>query len=120
MTRAKKIFFLFFFSTLISVKIFAWEKVPVTIEFKTGGELHTFFYCFNNLSEGKEIAETVFNVQKFDELLLGKREKIIPVPLGTKVGLYDWSIFCYGAEFWFFEVKNGYLYGRGMLLSSPR
>ena len=100
--------------------IFAYEQVPVTIEFKTGGELHTSFYCFNEISEGKQIAEEIFHVKKYEELAKGEREKVMPVPLGTNVGYYDWAIFCYGAEFWLFENKNGFLWGRGMLLDMPR
>ncbi|MBQ4378388.1 MAG: hypothetical protein II821_04245 [Treponema sp.] len=116
MSFFKKIFFAFlaFFSFQFSV--YAWEKVPVVIEFKAGGELHTFFYCFDSLEEGKKLAEENFGVKNFDRLANGSREKIMPVPLGTNVGLYDWAIFCYGDEFWLFEVRNGYLYGRGRLL----
>ena len=99
---------------------FPYERVAVTIPFKGGGELHTFFYCFNDVSEGKKIATELFNVRKYDELARGEREKIIPVPLGTRVGYYDWAIFCYGAEFWLFENRNGFLWGRGTLLGKPR
>lgn len=115
----KKFAFLTVFS-LISLAAFAWERVPVVIPFKSGGELHTSFYCFNELSEGKKIAEEFFNIRQFEELARGEREKVLPVPLGTNVGYYDWAIFCYGEEFWLFENKNGFLWGRGMLLSSPR
>lgn len=103
-----------------STLLFAYEQVKVTIPFKTGGELHTFFYCFNDPKEGKIIAEEIFNVKRYDELAAGKRDKIIPLPLGSRVGYYDWAIFCYGEEFWLFENKNGYLWGRGNLLSQPR
>lgn len=99
---------------------FAWERVPVTLEFKGGGELYTSFYCFNELSEGKQIAEEIFHIEKYEELAKGAREKMFPVPLGTRVNLYDWAIFCYDAEFWLFEVKTGWLWGRGMLLTFPR
>ncbi len=99
---------------------FAYEKVQVVLPFKSGGELYTTFYCFNDLSEGKKIAEEIFHVKKFDELAKGEREKMIPVPLGTNVGYYDMAIFCYGAEFWLFENKNGFLWGRGLLLAEPR
>ena len=111
----KKIFFLVLF--LIPVSIFAYEEVPVILPFSDGGELHTTFYCFNELSEGKKIAEEIFHLKKFDELAQGKREKMIPVPLGTRVGYYDYAIFCYGYEFWLFENKNGFLWGRGSLLA---
>lgn len=100
--------------------LFSYERVPVTIEFKGGGSLYTSFYCFNDLSEGKEIAEEIFSVKSFEKLSKGSREKVLPVPLGTNVGLYDWAIFCYGAEFWLFENKNGWLWGRGLLLDMPR
>ncbi len=97
----------------------AYERVPVTLNFKSGGELHTSFYCFNDFSEGKKIAEEIFNVQRYDELARGKREKMIPVPLGTNVGYYDYAIFCYGYELWLFEIKNGFLWGRGTMLQNP-
>lgn len=114
----KSLFFLFL--AFFSVSAFSYERVPVTIPFPEGGELYTFFYCFNDVSEGKQIAQDIFHVKKYDELAKGKREKIMPVPLGTRVGYYDWAIFCYGAEFWLFENKNGFLWGRGLLLSKPR
>jgi len=100
--------------------IFSYERVPVIIPFKEGGELHTFFYCFNELAEGKKIADEIFHVKNFDDLTKGKRERMIPVPLGTNVGYYDWAIFCYGYELWLFEIKNGFLWGSGMMLSKPR
>ncbi len=106
--------------SLFSLPAFAWEKVPVILNFKSGGELHTYFYCFNDISEGKKIARDIFKIKSFDSLAAGKREKVLPVPLGTNVGYYDWAIFCYGDEFWFFENRYGFLYGRGMLMSSPR
>lgn len=115
----KKCFFLTIF-LFLSLGAFGYERVSVVLPFNGGGELHTFFYCFNDVSEGKQIAEEIFHVKKYDELAKGAREKMIPVPLGTRVGLYDWAIFCYGAEFWFFEVRNGFLWGRGMLLEEPR
>ena len=99
-----------------SASLSAYELVPVVIEFKGGGELHTAFYCFDELSEGKSIAEERFSVKNFEELSKSAREKIMPVPLGTNVSLYKWAIFSYGEEFWLFEIKNGYLYGRGRLL----
>ena len=111
---------LFFFFFSMAVFAFSYEKVPVVLNFKDGGELHTFFYCFNDFSEGKKIAEEIFHVQKYDEFSRGAREKMIPVPLGTRVGLYDWAIFCRCEELWLFEVKNGWLWGRGILLSYPR
>ena len=111
-----------FFSMLFIFRalLFAYEKVPVTLTFKNGGELYTSFYCFNDLSEGKKIAEEIFHVRKFDELAKGQREKVIPVPLGSNVGYYDWAVFGYKDEFWIFENKNGFLWGRGTLLSAPR
>ena len=99
--------------------ISAYEKVPVTISFKKGGELYTSFYCFNDLEEGKKIAEEIFHIKKFDELSRGKREKVMPVPLGTNVGYYDWAVFGYKDEFWLFENRNGFLWGRGTLLAAP-
>ncbi|MBR1722570.1 MAG: hypothetical protein IJ727_08860 [Treponema sp.] len=117
MTPAKKIIFILFLISAFSA--FAYEKVPVTLPFKSGGELHTAFYCFNDFAEGEKIASEVFHVKKYKELARGKREKIIPVPLGSRVGYYDWAVFCYGAEFWLFENKNGFLWGRGTLLESP-
>ncbi len=115
----KKFSFIAIFS-LLSLFSFAYEKVPVVLPFKSGGELYTHFYCFNDFSEGKKIAEELFHVKKYDELAKGQREKMIPVPLGTNVGYYDWAVFCYGDEFWLFENKNGFLWGRGTLLSEPR
>ncbi len=115
----KKIFLSLVFLLMPSI-FFSYERVPVILPFKNGGELHTFFYCFNDISEGKQIAEEIFHVKKYDELARGKRERMIPVPLGTKVGYYDWAIFCYGEEFWLFEVRNGFLWGRGLLLEEPR
>ena len=121
MGQKEKIFFCLFLAFLFSLTaLSAYERVPVTLPFKTGGELHTFFYCFNDFSEGKKIAEEIFHAQKYDELARGKREKMVPVPFGSKVTYYDWAIFCYGYELWLFEVKNGFLWGRGMLLSEPR
>lgn len=118
---------MFFRKTVILVLLavlssitFAYEKVPVIIPFKAGGELHTFFYCFNEMSEGKKVAEEIFRIKKFDELVKGEKEKVLPVPVGTNVGYYDHAIFCYGEEFWLFDNRNGFLWGRGMLLSEPR
>ena len=113
----KTLFSLFFL--FLPAYFFSYERVPVIIPFKNGGELHTFFYCFNDISEGKEIARESFHVKKYDELAKGERERMIPVPLGTRVGYYDWAIFCYGEEFWLFEVRNGFLWGRGLLLAEP-
>lgn len=110
---------LFSISFLFSEKLSAYERVPVILDAK-GVELHTSFYCFNDFAEGKTIAEDIFKVKKYDELAKGKRERMIPVPLGTRVGYYDWAIFCYGSELWLFEIKNGFLWGRGMLLDFPR
>lgn len=110
----------FFACLSLSVLAFSYEQVPVTLTFKGGGELHTFFYCFNDVSEGKKIAEEQFHLKKYDELARGSREKMIPVPLGTNVGYYDWAIFCYGYEFWLFENRNGFLWGRGTMLAFPR
>ncbi|MBQ9207512.1 MAG: hypothetical protein IJ158_12495 [Treponema sp.] len=118
MSFKKSAFLLIFF--FAPVFFFAYERVPVTLNFKSGGELHTSFYCFNELSEGKQIAQELFQVKKYDELAKNEREKMMPVPFGTNVALYDWAIFCYGEEFWLFEVKNGWLWGRGMLLDFPR
>ena len=115
----RKSFFVLALLALASLA-FPYERVPVVLNFKGGGELHTFFYCFNDVSEGKRIAEEIFDVGNYDEFASGRRERVIPVPLGTNVGRYDWAIFCYGAEFWLFEVRNGFLWGRGMLLDFPR
>ena len=115
-----KFFRILFFLVLLPLSASAWERVPVVLNFKSGGELHTSFYCFNDFSEGKKIAEEIFNIKHFDQLAAGEREKVLPVPLGTRVGYYDWAIFCYGDEFWLFENHYGFLYGRGMLLSYPR
>ena len=117
MTLNKKAFLIILL--LLPALSFAYEKVPVVLPFKSGGELYTHFYCFNDFSEGKKIAEEIFNVKKYDELAKGERERMIPVPLGTNVGYYDWAVFCYGDEFWLFENKNGFLWGRGTLLSEP-
>lgn len=114
----KKALFSFIFLMSISF-LSAYEKVPVTISFKNGGELYTSFYCFNDLKEGKKIAEEIFHIKKFDELARGKREKVLPVPLGTNVGYYDWAVFGYKDEFWLFENRNGFLWGRGTLLAAP-
>ncbi|MBR1403414.1 MAG: hypothetical protein IJ558_04495 [Treponema sp.] len=116
----KRTFFLLLtvFFCLLS-PLSAYERVPVVLDAR-GIELHTSFYCFNDFSEGKKIAEELFHVRRYDELARGKRERMIPVPLGTRVGYYDYAIFCYGAEFWLFENKNGFLWGRGTLLDSPR
>lgn len=115
----KKLLFTSIFLIVASLS-FAWEKVQVVLPFKSGGELYTSFYCFNDLAEGKEIAQEIFKVKRFDELAKGEKEKMIPVPLGTRVGYYDMAIFCYGEEFWLFENRNGFLWGRGMLLAEPR
>ncbi|WP_294429633.1 hypothetical protein [uncultured Treponema sp.] len=98
---------------------FAYEKVPVTINFKGGGELYTFFYCFNEHSDGKKAAEELFNFKHYDNLAASKRKKMMPVPIGTNVGYYTYAIFCYGYEFWLFENKNGYLWGVGAMLDYP-
>jgi hypothetical protein len=112
----KKCFLILFLLSFLNPSFFAYEKVPVTIEFKGGGELHTSFYCFNDLAEGKSLAEEKFGIKNFESLVKGSKEKIMPVPLGTNVALYDWAIFFYGDEFWLFEVRGGYLYGRGRLV----
>ncbi|MBR4322825.1 hypothetical protein [Treponema sp.] len=117
--KVKIIACIFLFSFLLH-PTFSYERVPVTLEFKEGGTLHTFFYCFNDIKEGKKIAEDLFHVKNYEKVAGGKRERMIPVPLGTNVGYYDWAIFCYGYEFWFFEVKRGFLWGSGMMLSEPR
>ena len=118
MSLRKKLFFISFIF-LFAAPIFSYEKVSVILPYKTGSELHTSFYCFNDLKEGKEIAEEIFHVKNFNELARDKRERMIPVPLGTNVGYYDWAIFSYGYELWLFEIKNGFLWGRGMMLSEP-
>lgn len=117
---SKRFLITFIFMIFSAICATAYEKVYVVIPFKGGGELHTYFYCFNDFSEGKKIAEEIFAVKKYDELSKGKREKMIPVPIGTDVGYYNWAIFCYKDEFWLFENKNGYLWGRGTLLAFPR
>ena len=116
--RFKKTGIVIFF-LILPLFAFAYEQVPVTIKFKGGGELYTSFFCFNELSEGKTIAQEKFKLRKFDELARGKREKMMPVPIGTNVGYYNYAIFCYGYEFWLFEIKNGYLWGRGSMLEFP-
>ena len=118
MSLKKALFFLFLLC-FSSIPLFSYEKVSVILPYKNGGELHTSFYCFNDPKEGKKIAEEIFHVKKYDELARGTREKMIPVPLGTNVGYYDWAIFSYGYELWLFEIKNGFLWGRGLMLSEP-
>ena len=115
----KRKFFPVILIFLFALPAFSYEKVSVILPYKNGGELHTSFYCFNDLAEGKKIAEEIFHVKKYDELARGQRERMIPVPLGTNVGYYDWAIFSYGYELWLFEIRNGFLWGRGLMLSEP-
>lgn len=93
--------------------LFSADRIPVVLEV-FGQELHTSFCCFNELSDGKKSAADTFGFRQFDALVAAERRRVIPVPLGSDVGLYDYALFCYGNELWFFHNKgDGYLWGAG-------
>ena len=78
-------------------------------------ELYSTFYCFNDLKTGEQLAKELYGVYDLKKILkAGRFKKLIPVPLGSELTAYNYSIMTYGHEFWFFENRDdGWLWGTG-------
>ncbi len=100
------------FSALISGEEYKIVYVDLPYGLTT---LKSTFYCFNELDTGVQLAEKLYNVKDLkNELKKGGFKKLIPVPVGSEITSYNYSIMTYNHEFWFFENRDdGWLWGTG-------
>ena len=118
----KKIFLIlvFLLSFFCAGVLFAFERnsdyKTVLVKLPYGQtELYATFYCFNDFSVGEQLAKELYEVKNLKNVVkAGGFKKLMPIPPGSGITSFNYSIMTYGREFWFFENRDdGWLWGTG-------
>ncbi|WP_147614132.1 hypothetical protein [Treponema pectinovorum] len=108
--------FLFAIFIFLCTYSFSKDYKIVDVELPYGSTtLKATFYCFNDLKTARKLSKELYNVDDLDKILkAGRFKKLIPIPVGSEISAYNFSIMTYDREFWFFENRDdGWLWGIG-------